>query len=191
METKWFQGVSDGVREHILLRSGAKWDIIPLVKRPRGTRWKEYMVEGLEKVVDLNSAYRHKVDAKGRMSLPASFRKVLAADLVVTINPKDECLYVFETAGFNAWVAKLFKDKFGEFDDTNDLHLKLRRKLKSRAVDVSVDASGRIMLSSDQRAAVGIEKDVVVLGNTGYFEIWDAKRYDQDDEEIDLGLLFG
>ena len=44
------------------------------------------MAEEGNKVVDLNSAYRHKVDAKGRMSLPASFRKVLSTDLVVTSN---------------------------------------------------------------------------------------------------------
>ena len=37
---------------------------------------------------------------------------------------------------------------------------------------------------------MGIEKDVVVVGNTGYFEIWDAKRYDRVDEDTDLGLLF-
>ena len=144
-----------------------------------------------DKVVDLNSAYRHKVDAKGRMSLPASFRKVLSTDLVVTRNPKDECLYVFEPQGFNAWVAKVFEDTFGKFDDTDDLHLRLRRKLKARAADVSIDAAGRIMLSAEQREAVGIDKDVVVVGNTGYFEIWDAKRYDQVDVDTDLSLLFG
>ena len=46
------------------------------------------------------------------------------------------------------------------------------------------------MLSADQRAAAGIGKDVVVVGNTGYFEVWDAKRYDEQDDEVDLGLLF-
>ena len=90
------------------------------------------MAEEGNKVVDLNSAYRHKVDAKGRMSLPASFRKVLSTDLVVTRNPKDECLYVFEPDAFNAWVAGVFEDKFEKFDRTNDLHVRLRRKLKSR-----------------------------------------------------------
>ena len=149
------------------------------------------MAEEDNKVVDLNSAYRHKVDAKGRMSLPASFRKVLSTDLVVTRNPKDECLYVFEPAAFNNWVARVFEDKFEKYDATNDLHVRLRRKLKSRAADVSIDASGRIMISAEQREAVGIDKDVVVVGNTGYFEIWDAKRYDAVDDETDLGLLFG
>ena len=126
------------------------------------------MAEEGNKVVDLNSAYRHKVDAKGRMSLPASF----------------------EPDAFNAWVAGVFEDKFEKFDRTNDLHVRLRRKLKSRAADVSIDAAGRIMISAEQREAVGIDKEVVVVGNTGYFEIWDAKRYDAVDDETDLGLLF-
>ena len=45
-------------------------------------------------------------------------------------------------------------------------------------------------LNSAYRQAVGIDKEVVVVGNTGYFEIWDAKRYDAVDDETDLGLLF-
>lgn len=147
-------------------------------------------MDGADNIVDLNGEFRYKVDAKGRMSLPASFRKVLSKDLVVTLNPQDECLYVFEAPSFNAWVAKLFQDKFGGFDDTNTAHVNLRRKLKARAKDVEVDASHRIMLPADQRGMVDIEKDVVVVGNTGYFEIWDAKRYDRLADETDLGLLF-
>ena len=46
------------------------------------------------------------------------------------------------------------------------------------------------MLSQDARTATGIDKDVVVAGNTGRVEIWDAKRFEQMDEEVDLGLLF-
>lgn len=142
-------------------------------------------------VVDLNGEFRFKVDAKGRVSLPAKFRRVLSTDLVVTLNPKDECLYVFESTGFNSWVSKVFKDKFGGYDETDDLHVRLRRKLKARAKDVEIDASGRIMLPAEAREVVGIDKDVAVVGNTGYFEIWDAKRYEWQDDDTDLRLLFG
>jgi len=45
------------------------------------------------------------------------------------------------------------------------------------------------MLSADVRSAAGIDKEVVIVGNSGRFEIWDAKRYEQVDEEVDLGLL--
>ena len=44
------------------------------------------MAEGVDKPIDMNGSYRHKVDAKGRMSLPAAFRKVLSEDLVVTLS---------------------------------------------------------------------------------------------------------
>lgn len=142
--------------------------------------------------VDLFGKYRHKVDDKGRVSMPAAFRKVLSSDLVVTRSPYDDgCLYVFEPEGFNDWIAKAFEDKFGRFDSTNRQHVTIRSKLKSRANMVSIDKVGRIVLSGELRQETGIETDVVIVGNTGYFEIWDAKRFDAQDEEIDLSLLFG
>lgn len=140
--------------------------------------------------VDLNGEFRFKVDSKGRVALPAKFRKVLSKELTVTLELKDECLYVFETPDFNRWVNNLFIGKFGKYDDTDPQHVGFRRKLKSRTDDVEVDASGRIMLPAKARAAAGIDKEVVLVGNTGRFEIWDADRYDRADAEIDLGLFY-
>ena len=139
---------------------------------------------------DLNGEYRFKVDDKGRVSLPSKFRKVISRDLVVTLNLVDECLWVFEPEGFNRWIDQLFVDRFGKFDSSSMQHIKLRSKLKRRSEDVQIDASGRIMLPAKMRGAVGIDKDVVIVGNTGYFEVWDAKRCDEMDEDVDLGLLF-
>ena len=140
--------------------------------------------------VDLNGEFRFKVDAKGRVALPAKFRKVLSKDLVVTLELGDECVYVFETPDFNKWVDKLFVDKFGEFKESDRVHVKLRRKLKGRARDVEVDSSGRIMLPAEVRAAAGIDKEVGIVGNTGRFEIWDAKRYEEMNDDIDLSLFY-
>lgn len=140
--------------------------------------------------VDLNGEFHFKVDGKGRVALPAKFRKVLSKDLVVTPELEGECVYVFETPDFNEWVDKLFVDRFGEYKESDRQHVNLRRKLKARARDVEVDASGRIMLSPEVRAAVGIDKEVVIVGNTGRFEIWDAERYDAVDSEIDLSLFY-
>ena len=184
-------------RKPFLLRSGAKWDKMPYVgksvRNGKGGMADEatHCIAEAESVVDLNGEFRFKVDAKGRLSLPAKYRKALLKDLVVTRNPKDECLYVFEPHAFNGWVASVFEDKYGKFDSTDELHVRLRRKLKSRARDVEVDAAGRIILPAEAREAVGIEKEVAVVGNTGYFEVWDAKRYAMQDDMTDLGLLFG
>lgn len=140
-------------------------------------------------MVDLNGGFRFKVDGKGRVSLPAKFRRALSKDLVVTLNLKDECLYVFETPDFNDWVARLLRENFGPYKASDNRQAGFRRKLKSRARDIEVDASGRIMLPAELRKAAGIDKDVMLVGNTGYFEIWDAKRYDEVSDIYDLSTL--
>ncbi len=148
------------------------------------------MTEETPKAKTLKGTHRFKVDAKGRMSLPASFRKVLSSDLVVTPNPHDECIYVFEPESFDQWIEDAFA-RVGGYNPLDAAHVAQRRKLFARAVDVTTDSAGRIMLSADQRKKVGIDKDVVLVGNSGYFEVWDAKRYDQVDADVDLSLLFG
>ena len=40
------------------------------------------------------------------------------------------------------------------------------------------------------RERAAIDREVAVIGNTGRFEIWDAKRYEQMDEEVDLSLFY-
>ncbi len=151
---------------------------------------KEEVVSLPRHEVDLNGEFRFKVDGKGRVALPAKFRKVLSKDLVVTLEPTDECVYVFETPDFNRWVEKLMLSAFSELKENDKKQEWMHRKLKSRARDVEVDASGRIMLSAEMREACGIDKDVVVVGNGGRFEIWNTERYEAACDDVDLSLLF-
>lgn len=143
-----------------------------------------------QREVDLNGEFRLKVDGKGRVTLPAKFRKVLSNDLTVTRNPFDECVYAFEAPGFNQWVESVMSGAFPERKATDRQQDKFHRALKSRARDVEVDSAGRIMLSSDMREACGIDKDIVVVGNGSRFEIWDAERYEAMMDDVDLSLLF-
>lgn len=140
--------------------------------------------------VDLFGEFRFKVDAKGRMALPSKFRKVLPKDLIVSRELEDECLYVFTPETFNEWVDQLFEDRYGGFNASNRQHVLLRSKLKSRADEVETDASGRIMLKPELRMATNVLRDVVVVGNTGRFEIWDAEAYDRIMADIDLGSFY-
>ena len=128
-------------------------------------------------------------EGKRTVDLNGEFRKLLSDELVVTRSLEDDCIYVFDDGEFEQWVNQLFEDSFGGYRSNNAKHVALRRKLKSRARDVQVDSAGRVMIAADQREAVGIEKDVVIVGNTGYFEVWDAKRYDAMDAEVDLSEM--
>ena len=142
------------------------------------------------KSVDLNGSFQFKTDAKGRVSLPAKFRKVLSDDLVVTCSLSKDYLMVFDGQdSFNAWVDQIFLDKFGGFNSTNREQLMLRSYLKGNAFDVQADSAGRILLPANLREEAGIQRDVAIVGNTGYFEVWSAERRNAAVETIDLASL--
>ena len=147
-------------------------------------------MEEARKVVDLNGSYRFKTDAKGRVSLPAKFRKVLSEDLVVARSLSGDYLMVFDGQdSFNAWVDGIFADKFGGFNSTNREQLRFRSYLKGLAYDVQTDKAGRILLPAELRGMVGIERDVVIVGNTGFFEVWSEERRNKAMSTIDISSL--
>ena len=130
-------------------------------------------------MADLNGESRNKLDAKGRLSIPSKWRGKLDDALIVMVEPTNECLYLFTSVGeYDAWVASLF-DVDGGYKPNNKMHKALRRRVKSRAEEVSIDSANRIIVKSEFRDMTGIaDRDVVLVGNDGYIEIWDAKRWD-------------
>lgn len=141
-------------------------------------------------VPDLFGEYRFKADSKGRVALPAKFRKVLSGELVVTLELAGKCLYVFQHEEFKSWIDSMFNSKFNGYDPSNQLHQKLMRSIRRGSKDVEVDSAGRIMLAPELREKAGIDKEVVVIGNGEHFEIWDAKRCDDECGSIDLTMLY-
>jgi MraZ protein len=58
-----------------------------------------------------------------------------------------------------------------------------KRIFLGNAMDVDMDATGRVLVSPELRAAAGIIKDTVLLGMGGYFELWDAATYAAQEAE--------
>lgn len=143
-------------------------------------------------VSGLFGEYRHKIDAKGRLSLPAALRKGLTEDtqLVVVPDVKNGFLSVYTVDAYEAWVDALFEKK-GGYNPGDRKHVMLRTKLNASAMPNAMDSVGRINLAAKQRASVGLEKEAVLVGNTDHFEIWDAARWDEFQSSVDLDeLLF-
>jgi MraZ protein len=53
----------------------------------------------------------------------------------------------------------------------------LQRLLLGSAIDVELDAAGRLLVPSELRAAAGLERDAMLLGMGEHFELWDTARH--------------
>ena len=121
--------------------------------------------------------YQHTIDPKGRLSIPAKFRDVLAryegADLVVV--PDGECLEVYPVAEWERMESKLREQSrfSAEVREISRLYV-------SRARDVALDGAGRILLSPDIRREAALDKNVTIVGGgLDKFEVWDRGRFDE------------
>jgi len=93
---------------------------------------------------------------------------VAASQLTITKHPHG-CLMVFprdEWEKFRARIAALPMDAQW-----------WRRIFLGNASEVEMDASARVLVSPELRAAAGISKDAVLLGMGSYLELWDAQAY--------------
>lgn len=58
-----------------------------------------------------------------------------------------------------------------------------KRIFLGNAMDVDMDATGRILVSPELRKAAGISKEAVLLGMGNHFELWDAATYAAQEAE--------
>lgn len=129
-------------------------------------------------VIYYNSLYRHGVDDKRRVQVPAKWRPQDASVQFTLIlwpkgNMQNACLLVLPPEEWVALVQKLKALPFG--DPQADV---LRRIIGRQSDRVSLDKGGRICLPEAMAKAAGIESEAVLLGLVDRFEIWNPERYD-------------
>ena len=115
--------------------------------------------------------YHHRIDAKGRLPVPAAFRRALGDGVVVT--QLDQCLAAYapsEWAKLEAQLAAL--PAFSKPVKA------LTRLLASRAADCEIDVQGRILLPPALRQAAGLGRDAVVVGVLNRFEVWSPESWE-------------
>jgi MraZ protein len=123
-----------------------------------------------------NSLYRHGVDEKRRVQVPAMWRPAVPeVEFTVILWPKAKqgaCLRVLPPEQ----MARLMQD-IDAMSNDNPNKVVLKRFIGSQSVQVALDKSGRICLPEEMVAAAGLEKEVVLVGLLDRFEIWNCGRY--------------
>lgn len=138
--------------------------------------------------------YTPRLDAKGRLILPAKFRKQLEAGLVLT-RGQERCLYVFTLEEFQRIHEELRSAPLSSRQARNYIRVFL-----SGASDEVPDKQGRITIPQNLRDYAGLGKELTVIGAGSRAEIWDSSAWEdylaeqeqsfsETDEEILPGLL--
>jgi MraZ protein len=121
----------------------------------------------------LKGTYHHRIDSKGRLPVPAAFRRSLEEEGHVVVTLLDQCLAAYppkEWARLEVQLAAL--PAFSKPVKA------LTRLLASRAADCEIDVQGRILLPLALRQAVGLNRDAVVVGVLNRFEVWPPESWE-------------
>ena len=123
--------------------------------------------------------YRHTVDDKGRIAVPAKFRVQLGAGAVVS-RWLDACLAIHPKAGWDDLSAKV-----AALPITDQKSRLFQRFVFSHAVEAEMDKQGRVLLPAYLRESVGLTGEAVLVGSRDHAEIWAPERWDAYRKALD------
>ena len=123
-------------------------------------------------------SYRHQVDGKGRVAVPAQFRRGLPAGSVVSHGPEGRLVI----RPPEEWAA--LERNYRMTAESPREQRQYFRALYSSARPVELDGQGRILLDAEHRQWAGIEDRAVFVGVGGYVEIVGERTWDEENASM-------
>ena len=125
--------------------------------------------------------YKHTIDLKGRLFMPAKFRDDLGEKFVISRGTA-RMLFVFSQESWANYLSVLRERAIGDYEMVAFIRL-----LQSSASECETDKQGRFVLNTRLRNLAGVENDAVFIGNGNKVEIWntqDWEKYKTENESI-------
>jgi MraZ protein len=125
------------------------------------------------------STFTNKIDAKGRVSIPAAFRAVLERDGYAG---GVYCYPSLDAPALDAGGERLAKKIDGLLSglpDYSDERDELSVALYGDVQVLSIDGDGRIVLPEALRAHAGLDAAVTFVGLGDKFQMWEPGRFEQ------------
>ncbi|MDA7427493.1 division/cell wall cluster transcriptional repressor MraZ [Primorskyibacter aestuariivivens] len=130
----------------------------------------------------------HKVDAKGRVSIPASFRRVLeAADPNWKSGENPELVIVYGDHRRN-YLECYTMEAIDEVDAKIDAlprgsmeRKMLQRLFHGQSYPTNVDETGRLVLPAKLRGKIALDKEAFFIAAGDTFQIWNPETYEQEE----------
>ncbi|MBN2221407.1 MAG: division/cell wall cluster transcriptional repressor MraZ [Vallitaleaceae bacterium] len=126
--------------------------------------------------------FSHSIDEKGRITMPAKFRKDLGEECVVA-RGFEGCLNVYSMEEWEKVAGALAASN----QYSQEIRL-MQRAVIATAMVCTYDKQGRILISSELRKRGKLDKDVMVVGVGTRIELWDKDAWDAFNEISDDDL---
>lgn len=117
-------------------------------------------------------SYQHQIDEKGRLSLPASFRRDGGEEPMVLVHAFPDALTLYPRATWMEVEARL-----REMLRLNPQARPYVLKVTANAAEVTPDKAGRILVPARLQEAVGITGPTLVVGAIDRIELWSPERF--------------
>ncbi len=121
--------------------------------------------------------YRHNLDTKGRIIVPAKFREQLSNNIILT-RGLDGCITIYTLDQWKEIYEQLKKLPSTKREARMYIHM-----LTSKAAEVEIDRQGRILIPAGLIKEAKIEKESVIVGAFDHIEIWAENAWDSYYEE--------
>jgi MraZ protein len=125
--------------------------------------------------------HQNRLDAKGRVSVPAPFRSALRSNnetngtqFVLRPSHQHRCIEAWPSAEFEA-----LSEPLNRLDLFSQAHDDLAASLYSDAFPVEADKEGRIVLPDSLISFAGLSETVVFMGLGRIFQIWEPAAAEQ------------
>jgi MraZ protein len=115
--------------------------------------------------------FDHKLDAKGRLVLPACLRDELGTKVIATVIG-GRCISIYPEDSWNKVMERLeaLSVESSKGDD-------IQRRILANSFTLEIDSMGRVLIPEKLRTSVEIIQDVCINGKGKKLEIWDSARW--------------
>lgn len=136
-----------------------------------------HLSDKLIKMVSFSNKYSATVDGKGRIVLPAPFKKEMGDALeplfVVEKDVYDACLNLYPHA---TWLTKVERLK-KKLNMDDPIHSKMLSRYYEEIVTVTMAENGRLNIPDDMLQYAGITKEAVFTGQGMRMRLWEPSRH--------------
>ena len=125
--------------------------------------------------------YKHSIDAKNRLFIPAKYRDMLGESFYIT-RKMEKCLAIYSESEWSK-----LTDKLNTLPDS--VVGSIKQFLYSKTISATPDSQGRVVLPPELLGYASIDKNAVIIGVGDHLQIWSDKLWEEKENTIDTEAL--